>query len=487
MIKSLETYVAPYINGQFLASHKSDKIFQNCNPACPKDILAQASWNHEWFEPLCQGMAAAQKVHSHKTLEDSVDEVLKIISILKENAEEIKSLMMLELSRSRISVESEWSLCELLFEGLPSFCRDALAEQTFKKKLAWHYIPLGFVLVGLNISLPVYSLLWGLLPALVAGNAVCLRPSSHCLLSSSLIASCIHQACLYPGVVQIVYGDFELFRKLLLSQHFHTILFTGSEENLSQLRRDASAQPNLRLALSPAGKNGIYIDSSADLKKAVEDAMTSCFLDAGQRLESCSLIFIQQPVFEEFCQLFIQAVKGMPIGAKQDLDQSKMRVMEPLCSHRSWELFLRFQGIAARQASETLRWGKPIDNVGNGYYVSPGVHVMDFDKVAKSIYASDAFLGPDACLVAVDECSQAVAVMNSLPATRCFSVFASTSEILEKCRLNCRVPLLLSNEPTTRIHPNLPLVIQGALGFQFVSGLWFLHATVMPISLDYGE
>jgi len=340
------------------------------------------------------------------------------------------------------------------------------------------------VLISSNIALPVYSLLSSVLPALVAGNAVCIRPSSHCLLSGSLLASGFHQAAFPDGIVQVVYGDFEVFRRLLLTHQFNTVFYTGGEESLEQLRRDTSSQQNIRLVLCGGGKNAAYVMADANIDEAIQKIILGSCLDAGQRLESTGLVFLSKKIITEFTDKFVDAIKKMPIGAREDLNRSDLHVMEPLCSARAWERFLRFQGIAAREAHETLRWGKAIDNAKEGSFISPGVHVMDANKVTNSIYASNAFFGPDVCLVPTDEDEQVISVLDSLSATRCLSIHSQYSEAVIELRRKSSIPSILWNSSTTELNPALPSIGRGNAGNNYVTGLRFLLSTVYPQTLN---
>ncbi|WP_186643727.1 aldehyde dehydrogenase family protein [Fluviispira vulneris] len=476
--------IPPYINGRFSALNKPERVFSINNPANPTDILASAGWGKDLVDPVIQGMKAAQKKFNLVSLEERLNYIKKFIGYLNENADEIKSNMMLELARSRVSVEEEWKLCEKLFKALPDFCQQILSIKKDEEGWEWKYSPLGLVLISSNIALPVYSLLCGVLPALASGNAVCMRPSSHCLLSGSLLASGFHQASFPEGAVQIVYGDFEVFRRLVLSHQFDTILYTGGEESLEQIRRDTQGQQNARLVLCGGGKNAAYVSASANMDKAIAKIIHGVCLDAGQRLESTSLAFVDKKIFSEFQDKFVSSIKSMPIGVREDLARSDIHVMEPLCSVNAWERYLRFQGIAARESDETLRWGKPIDNGGNGYFVSPGVHLMKLEKVLKSIYASNAFFGPDICLVPVDNKEEVISVLDNLGATRCLGIHSQYAEEAQEMRRSSNVPSLLWNSATTDLNPLLPSIGRGKAGNSYITGLHFIYSTVYPQTLN---
>lgn len=477
-------FIPPYINGHFVPLSKPERLFQTLNPANPTDILARAGWNKEFIEPVISGMKEGQKKFRLSSLTERLNLIQKLIGYLQENADEIKSNMMLELSRSRVAVEDEWQMCEKLFTLLPKFCVENLSPKYNEEGCEWYYAPLGLVLISSNVALPVYSLLSSVLPALAAGNAVCIRPSSHSLLSGSLLASGFHQASFPVGVVQVVYGDFEVFRRLLLTHQFNTVLYTGGEESLEQLRRDTSTQQNIRLVLCGGGKNAAYVKEDAPLEEAIQKIIFGCCLDAGQRLESTGLVFCPRKIFSEFTDKLVFAIKKMPIGAREDLNRADRHVMEPLCSITAWERFLRFQGIAARESCETLRWGKSIDNPTEGFFVSPGVHVMAMDKVTSSIYASNAFFGPDICLVPVDDEGHMISVLDQLSATRCFAIHSRYSEDALTLRRMSSVPSLVWNTPTTNLNPALPSIGRGNAGNNYVTGIGFLHSTIYPQTIN---
>lgn len=480
---TFQNFVPPYINGRFISLDKPEHVFQLHNPANPNDILARSGWHKELVDSILDGMKQAQKKFQLTSIEERLTYVARLRGYLADNHEEIKSQMMLELSRSRAAVEEEWQLCENLFKIFTEFCQRELSVRKEDAGWEWSYAPLGLVLMATNIALPFYSLLSSALPALMGGNAVCVKPSSHCLLSGSLLANGFHQAAFPPGLIQFVYGNMDVFRRLLLTHQFDTVLCTGGEESLEQIRRDASAQQNIRLVLCGGGKNAVYVTEQADLAKAIPNILYGSCVDAGQRLEATGLVFVAKNKLDEFQDQFIAAIKKMPIGAREDLNRRDTHVMEPLCSLNAWDRYLRFQGIAAREACETLRWGKPIDNHSEGYFVSPGVHLMQATKMEKSVYASNAFFGPDVCLIGVEHTEEVISLINSLKSIRALSVHSAEPSLISELHKQCHVPTLLWNAPTTTLHPLAPSSGRGNAGSGYTTGVRFLHATVGPQSI----
>lgn len=473
----------PYINGRFVDIHKPQGTYACHNPARPTDILGVMGWTKELVEEVVCGMAKAQPGFEAQSLDARIAAAERLVASIRESAEEMKSQMMLELSRSKVTVEEEWRLCESLFAALPRYCREQLNGEGNAQGWNWTHAPVGLVLVSSTVALPLYTILSALLPALVAGNAVAIKPSSHCPLSSSLLASCIHQAQLQPGLVQLVYGDFEVFRRLLLTHKFDVVLYTGGEETREQIRKDQFSHDNTRLVLCTAGKNAAIVLPSADIDRAVSHVLYGMCADAGQRVESTSLLFVESSRAEELIEKLVQAVKTIPIGARETLDDQHRHVMGPLCSADARERFLRFQGIAYRECEETLRWGKSIDNPGNGFFVSPGVHLLKPETFAKSVYASTPFFGPDIAIVPVSGLEQAVTLLGHLKAVSVVSVHTQEEKELREVRKRIRVPFVYWNRPTTDLDPELPQSGRGHPDNTVHSGLGFLRYTVYAKTL----
>lgn len=480
----------PYINGEFVSLAKPERVFQAANPIKPGEILSIAGWHKDSVEQIVDGMKSAQKSFAKLDFKARLFQVERLVAYLRENSDEIKSHLMIELGRSRFAVEEEWRLCEMLFAILPDFCRESLSEKTVHAEgekssgKMWAYAPVGLVLISANVSLPFYSLLSAMLPALVAGNSVCLRPSQHCALSGSIIAQGIHHVEWIPGLVQVVYGDLEVYRRLILTHQFDTVLYSGGEESLEQIRRDLSTHQNTRLVLCSGGKNAALILPTANIDDAVAQSVYGACVDCGQRMESTGLIFVDSKISNEFIDKLVQSIKQLPIGVKNDLNDASQHVMGPLCGVTSWERFLRFQGIAARESDETLRWGKPIDNEGNGFFVSPGVHLIGAQKIKKSVYASNAFFGPDLAVVPVSSADEAIAVLDELGAARALSVHTSYEEEVRYVRQASNVPTVLWNSPTTLLDPHLPTIGRGRAGNSYITGVRFLFSTVYPKTLN---
>jgi outer membrane beta-barrel protein len=479
-----------YIGGKFVDSFKPEKKYDVANPTAPEHILASIGWYKDSVPTIIESMKLAQPAFSRMVLPERLALVNSFCKNLLKNKEELTNLMMLELGRSLQSVQEELNLCHEMFNCMEEFCVESLGEKKSKNGSYWSYAPLGLVLISSNIGLPMFSLLSAALTSLAAGNAVCLKPSVHCPLTTHFLAQTIHESGFPAGIVQIIYGDFDIFRRLALSNQFHTVHCTGGEEVLEQVRRDLSFNQNCRMVLCSAGKNAAIVTEQAMLKEAVASILYGATVDCGQRLESTSLIFLHESQRHQFIDNFVSQIKNMPIFSKKEqknsLDKTQAHAMGPLCSLQAWERFLRFQGIAARECSETLRWGKAIDNLENGYFVSPGVHMQTLEKVEASVYATNAFFGPDVCIVPYTEIEHVTNLLDSLKSARTVSVHSESKTVAENIRKNVHVPNLVWNQPSTQLEIEIPRFGRGKAGNAYATGMRFLFQTVFPVSFNVG-
>jgi outer membrane beta-barrel protein len=476
--------LSSYINGEFHEVTRPDKEFIALQPDAPSQIIALTQWKKELVSPIVEGLHGAYELFRMKSFEERLGFVRQIMSELRNGAAELQNLMMTELGRSRFAVEEEWALCETMFSLLPQFCEEALREKVSPGGWTWRYAPVGKIFVSSNVALPMYSILSSAFPALIAGNSVCIRPSIHCPLSGHFLAQVIHKVGCPSGLIQVVFGDLDVYRQLIATHTFETVHYSGGEESLEQIRRDLVKDGQTRMVLCSGGKNASIVCRGADLQRASAAILHGMTVDCGQRLEATTLVFVEEAVIDEFVQIFVQAVKDVPTGVRKPLATEGQHVMGPLCSEKAWERFLRFQSIAARECKETLRWGKSIDNAAGGFYVSPGVHLLTQSQLTTSVYASNAFFGPDVAIVPVSSFHEAIGGIDKMSAARSLAVFAAEQKIAEEVRRESDVPTVLWNCPTTILDPHLPTFGRGRAGNAHVTGLRFLFATVYPKTLS---
>src|SRR5256714_9345963 len=158
------------------------------------------------------------------------------------------------------------------------------------------------------------TLSWKLIPALVCGNTVVIKPAEDTPLSTyNLVKSC-EEAGIPPGVVNLVAGHGEIVGAAL-TEHpsVRLISFTGSTE-VGRIVASSCADRNALCSLEMGGKNVIIVMDDADIDLAVEGAVWGAFGTSGQRCTASSRIVVHKKVYKKFTERLVERAKNLRVG-----------------------------------------------------------------------------------------------------------------------------------------------------------------------------
>jgi acyl-CoA reductase-like NAD-dependent aldehyde dehydrogenase len=315
-------------------------------------------------------------------------------------------------------------------------------------------LPLGVVAAYLPFSTPLTSFVHYFSASVLAGCPLILSTSSHAALSSILFAHLDQELDLPAGMLQVLFGNFDTFKKILSDRRIAAVLFLGSREHCDEIRNETRTRLGRQHVLQSGGKNAVLVHSTADLDQAVKATVYGATKSSGQLCSSTSRVFIYRPQVQEFSDRLVRAMKALDIG-RTDLDNSPGPFMGPLYSQKAVEKFLRFQTMAARESKQNYIWGKAIEGGGNGYFVRPGIHYLDsFDP--QSAYQGNVLFSPDLALYGYDRLEQAIEMCNSTDAALAVS-FIGDPDVVKKRREQFLAPNILVNRPTVEFEATLPL------------------------------
>ena len=156
--------------------------------------------------------------------------------------------------------------------------------------------------------------------ALVAGNAVILKPAEQAPALASMLIEGLAAAGLPPGVVGFLPGVGEVVGAHLVAHPgVSFVVFTGSKAvglavNAAAAQHRTGQRQVKRVVAEMGGKNAVVIDADADLDQAVPAVVRSAFTYAGQKCSAASRLIVLEPVFEEVITRLSGAVLELSIG-----------------------------------------------------------------------------------------------------------------------------------------------------------------------------
>src|SRR6476660_6536462 len=175
-----------------------------------------------------------------------------------------------------------------------------------------HHHPRGVVGIVSPWNYPLSLAITDAIPALMAGNAVVLRPDLQASLTALQAVQLLTEAGLPESVLQVVLGDGPTVGQAVVDLADY-VCFTGS----TATGRSVATSVAGRLAgysLELGGKNAMYVADDADLDKAVAGAVRACFSSAGQLCISGERRIVHERVDDEFTSRFVEGVGAMSLG-----------------------------------------------------------------------------------------------------------------------------------------------------------------------------
>ena len=181
-----------------------------------------------------------------------------------------------------------------------------------------HYVPKGLVGIIAPWNYPLTMAISDGLAALVAGNAVILKPDDQTPLVSLAAVELLEECGMPPGLWQVVHGPGDQVGPELIDASDY-VCFTGS----TATGRTVAARCADRLigcSLELGGKNPMVILDDADIDVATEGAVRACFSNSGQLCVSIERIYVAEPLMEDFCRAFVARTQGLKLGHALDYD-----------------------------------------------------------------------------------------------------------------------------------------------------------------------
>jgi acyl-CoA reductase-like NAD-dependent aldehyde dehydrogenase len=212
---------------------------------------------------------------------------------------------------------------------------------------------------------------WKMVPALVAGNTVVIKPATDTPLSVYNYVKIMEEEGLPRGVVNIVTGSGSAVGVPLMShKDVAVISFTGSTAVGRQVSQ-ACASDFRGCHLEMGGKNCILIMDDADIDLAVEGAVWGAFGTTGQRCTASSRLIVHKAVIKEFTDRLVARAKALKVG--NGLDEKVE--MGPAINEGQMNTVLEYIEIGKKEGGKLLCGGERLRGgaYDKGFFTMPTV------------------------------------------------------------------------------------------------------------------
>jgi succinate-semialdehyde dehydrogenase/glutarate-semialdehyde dehydrogenase len=265
-----------------------------------------------------------------------------------------------------------------------------------------HYVPKGLVGVIGPWNWPLTMAISDGLAALVAGNAIMLKPDHQTPLAALAAVELLRTAGLPADLWQVVHGPGAVVGRELIEVSDY-VCFTGS----TATGRAVATQCASRLigcSLELGGKNPMVILEDADVAAAADGAVRGSFSGAGQLCVSTERIYVVEPLFEPFTQAFVARTQALRLGNASDFEHD----MGSLINHDQLERVNAHVEDARSKGATVLTGGRQREDLCELFYEPT---ILTGVKPEMDCYAEETF-GPVVSVYPVASEAEAVARAN---------------------------------------------------------------------------
>lgn len=225
--------------------------------------------------------------------------------------------------RTEALVAEVFYCCDLLgfyAKNSERYLRDEIRSPHLlkNKRVYVIYQPLGVVGVISPWNYPLTLAMGDVVPALMAGNTVIVKPSEYTPLSGLLVSRILREVGVPQEVCQTLCGYGETGAALV--DHCDGIAFTGSVATGKKVAERA-AQRLIPVLLELGGKDPMIVLKDADIERAANACVWGALSNSGQMCMSVERVYVEAPIYEEFVRKVVEKVKSLRQGAEKSFGE----------------------------------------------------------------------------------------------------------------------------------------------------------------------
>ncbi|GAA5866666.1 hypothetical protein JCM3774_001951 [Rhodotorula dairenensis] len=306
-----------------------------------------------------------------------------------------------------------------LLDHAPSALKDESVDEGRPEgiKRVIRRAPLGVCLLVGAWNFPYMIQVNALVPALVAGNSVLLKPSPQTPLVAERIQESFEAAGLPRGLIQTLHLTPPQMDYLVAHPRVPFVSFTGSVENGKRVEKtaalaaaaDGSRAGFKSVGLELGGKDAAYVREDSDPAYAAENIVDGAMFNSGQSCCGIERVYVHESLYDRFVEEVVKVVKGYKLGDPREQDTT----LGPVVSLRSAATIRQHIAEAVSQGARALIPESEFPAAKEGTtYVAPQVLV---DVTHEMKVMSEETFGPVFGIMKVKDDAEALALINDSP------------------------------------------------------------------------
>lgn len=239
---------------------------------------------------------------------------------MRARGEALAQMISLEMGKpiaqARGEVAKSANLCDWYAEHGPAMLKTE-ATLVEDNKAVIEYRPMGAILAIMPWNFPVWQVLRGAVPILLAGNSYLLKHAPNVLGSAAMIGEIFAAAGVPAGVFGWVNATNDSVSQMINDSRIAAVTVTGSVRAGKAIGAQAGAALK-KCVLELGGSDPFIVLNDADLDEAVKAAVIGRYQNTGQVCAAAKRFIVEAGVAEAFTQKFVAAVAALKMGDPRD-------------------------------------------------------------------------------------------------------------------------------------------------------------------------
>lgn len=468
---------ALFINGQWQTG--TGTVFQSLDPADASLVWEGAAAGEEQVNTAISAARTAFPIWSNRPLEERLSIIKRFADSLKENTEQIAHLISRETGKPLWETKTEVAA----MIGKVTISEQAYHERTGHKETAMpgatahlRHRPHGVVAVFGPYNFPGHLPNGHIVPALIAGNTIVLKPSEQTPATSDFIVQLWQAAGLPNGVLNLLQGEKET--SIILANHtgIDGLFFTGSPEVGHILHQAYAGHPGKILALEMGGNNPLLVsEKTADIDAVVHEVVQSAFLSAGQRCTCARRLLIPNNAHgEAVLTRLIEVTKQLKVDR---FDAEVQPFMGPVVSAQAANAIVTAANNLKQLGAKILVTGeRGAEDTG---FISPTI--IDATAI-KTELPDNEYFGPLLTVLRYDTMEEAMELANNTRFGLSAGILSDDKSEYEWFLQHSRAGIINWNRQTTGASSAAPFGGTGASGNHRASAYYAADYCAYPVA-----
>ncbi len=311
--------------------------------------------------------------------------------------------------------------------------------------------PLGVVGMITPWNFPMAIPSWKIMPALICGNTVVIKPAEDTPLSTYNLVQILIESGLPAGVLNVVTGmGPEAGAPLITHPGVAAVSFTGSTET-GRIVSQACAPTFKPCHLEMGGKNIMIVMDDANLELAVEGAVWGGFGTSGQRCTAASRVAVHTKIYREFVDLFTKRTKALRLGDGLDPDTD----VGPVINETQLKTVMKYVEIGKSEGAKLVAGGHRAESgdLARGWFHEPTIFA---DTDAKMTIAQEEIFGPVVAVIPFSSIDEAIDIANGVKYGLSASIYTRNVNQAYRAMRDLQTGIVYVNAPTIGAEIQLP-------------------------------